>query len=158
MRGRGATGIRMHQKGKHFSEGKLHMELTLQYFGHLMWRADSLEKTLILGKIEGRRRRGKQRMRWLDSITNSIKHEFEQTLGDSGGQRSLTCYSSWGCRVGYDLVTEQQQQAMGERKISCQREKNIFFSHAYHDGKENNGNHLQAPVLLSFEVKGWLES
>jgi len=127
MRGRGATGIRMHQKGKHFSEGKLHMELKLQYFGHLMRRADSLEKTLILGKTEGRRRRGKQRMRWLDSVTNSIKHEFEQTLGDSGGQRSLTCYSSWGCRVGYDLVTERQQQAMGERKISCQREKNIFF-------------------------------
>ena len=62
-------------------------------------------------------------------------------------------------------MTEQQQQAMGERKISCQREKNIFFStcqrekniffsHAYHDGKEDNGNHVQAPVLLSFEVKG----
>ena len=43
----------------------------LQYFGHLMWRADSLEKTLILGKIEGRRRRGQLRMRWLDGITDS---------------------------------------------------------------------------------------
>ena len=46
--------------------------LKLQYFGHLMWRADSFEKTLILGKIEGRRRRGRQRMRWLDSITDSM--------------------------------------------------------------------------------------
>ena len=46
--------------------------LRLQYFGHLMQRADSLEKTSILGKIEGRRRRGQQRMRWLDSITNSM--------------------------------------------------------------------------------------
>ena len=46
--------------------------LKLQYFGHLMWRADSFEKTLMLGKIEGRRRRGWQRMRWLDGITNSI--------------------------------------------------------------------------------------
>ena len=46
--------------------------LKLQYFGHLMWRADSLEKTLMLGKIEGRRRRGWQRMRWLDGITNSM--------------------------------------------------------------------------------------
>ena len=46
--------------------------LKLQYFGHLMQRADSLEKTLILGKIEGRRRRGRQRMRWLDGITDSM--------------------------------------------------------------------------------------
>ena len=52
------------------------LELKLQYFGHLMQRADSLEKTLMLGKIEGRRRRGRQRMRWLDGITDS-GHEFE---------------------------------------------------------------------------------
>ena len=48
------------------------MKLKLQYFGHLMRRADSLEKTLMLGKIEGERRRGQQRMRWLDGITNSM--------------------------------------------------------------------------------------
>ena len=48
------------------------MKLKLQYFGHLMQRADSFEKTLILGKIEGRRRRGRQRMRWLDGITDSV--------------------------------------------------------------------------------------
>ena len=48
------------------------LKLKLQYFGHLMRRADSLEKTLMLGKIEGRRRRGRQRMRWLDGITNSM--------------------------------------------------------------------------------------
>ena len=48
------------------------LKLKLQYFGHLMQRADSLEKTLMLGKIEGRRRRGRQRMRWLDSITDSM--------------------------------------------------------------------------------------
>ena len=50
----------------------LMLKLKLQYFGHLIQRADSLEKTLILGKIEGRRRRGRQRMRWLDGITNSM--------------------------------------------------------------------------------------
>ena len=50
----------------------LMLKLKLQYFGHLMWRADSLEKTLMLGRIEGRRRRGQQRMRWLDGITDSI--------------------------------------------------------------------------------------
>ena len=48
------------------------LKLKLQYFGHLMRRADSLEKTLLLGKIEGRRRRGQQRMRWLDGITDSM--------------------------------------------------------------------------------------
>ena len=50
----------------------LMLKLKLQYFGHLMWRADSLEKTLMLGKIEGRRRRGQERMRWLDGITDSM--------------------------------------------------------------------------------------
>ena len=48
------------------------LKLKLHYFGHLMQRADSLEKTLMLGKTEGRRRRGQQRMRWLDGITNSM--------------------------------------------------------------------------------------
>ena len=50
----------------------LMLKLKLQYFGHLMRRADSMEKTLMLGKIEGRRRRGRQRMRWLDGITDSV--------------------------------------------------------------------------------------
>ena len=50
----------------------LMLKLKLQYFGHLMQRADSLEKTLMMGKIEGRRRKGRQRMRWLDGITNSM--------------------------------------------------------------------------------------
>ena len=48
------------------------LKLKLQYFGHLIWRVDSLEKTLMLGSIGGRRRRGQQRMRWLDGITNSM--------------------------------------------------------------------------------------
>ena len=50
----------------------LMLKLTLQYFGHLMWRADSFEKTLMLEKIEGGRRKGRQRMRWLDGITDSM--------------------------------------------------------------------------------------
>ena len=71
------------------------LKLKFQYFGYLMQGADSLEKTLMLGKTEGKRRRGQQRMRWLDSISDSL-HEFEQTPGDSGGQGSLACCSPWG--------------------------------------------------------------
>ena len=53
----------------------------LRYFGHLMQRADSLEKTLMLGKIEGRRRRGQQRMRWLDSLTDSVDMSLNKLRG-----------------------------------------------------------------------------
>ena len=56
----------------------LMLKLKLQYFGHLMRRADSLEKTLMLGKIEGRRRRGRQRVRWLESITDSMDMSFSK--------------------------------------------------------------------------------
>ena len=73
------------------------IKLKFQYFGHLMQKTDSLEKTLMLGKIEGRRRRGRQRMRWLDGITNS-GNEFEQALGFGDGQGSLACCSPWGCK------------------------------------------------------------
>ena len=55
-----------------YSVKGLMLKLKLQYFGHMTWRTDSLEKTLMLGKIEGRRRRGQQRMRWLDGITHSM--------------------------------------------------------------------------------------
>ena len=70
------------------------LKLKLQYFGHLMRRADSFEKTLMLGKIEGRRRRGRQRMRWLDGITDSIDMSLSMGVGD--GQGSLAFCSPWG--------------------------------------------------------------
>ena len=70
----------------------LMLKLKLQYCGHLMRRADSLEKTLMLGRIEGRRRRGRQRMRWLDGITDSMD------MGVGDGQGGLACCGSWGCK------------------------------------------------------------
>ena len=70
--------------------------LKLQYLGYLMQRANSLEKTLMLGKIVGRRRVQHQRMRWLDDIIDSNGHEFEQTPGNVEGQGTLARCRQWG--------------------------------------------------------------
>ena len=76
----------------------LMLKLKLRYFGHLMWRTDSFERTLMLGKIEGRRRKGWQRMRWLEGHHQVNGNEFEQIPGDSEGQGILVCCSPWGCK------------------------------------------------------------
>ena len=84
-----------------FSLAGLILKLKLQYFGHLIQRANSLEKTLMLGKTEGKRWRGRQRMRWLASISDSMDMNLSklQGQGTGEGQGSLVCCSWWGCRV-----------------------------------------------------------
>ena len=112
-----------------YSLERLRLKLKLQYFGHLMWRTDSLEKTLMLGKIEGGRWRGRQRMRWLMASPTQW-HEFEQAPGVGDGQGGLACCSPWGHKEldtteqlnwywlwYWDLktVTESQLSKLGER-------------------------------------------
>ena len=74
----------------------LTLKLKLQYFGHLMQRTDSFEKTLMLGKIEGRKRRGRPRMRWLDGISDSMDVSLSELRGVGDGQGGLACCDSWG--------------------------------------------------------------
>ena len=86
-----------------YSLERLMLKLKLQYFGHLIRRTYSFEKALMLGRIEGRRRRGRQRMRWLDGIADSMDVSLselrEMVMSREGG---LACCDSWGRRVGHD--------------------------------------------------------
>ena len=104
---RGSNQFILPEISPEYSLEGLMLKLKLQYFGHVMRRADSLEKTLMLGKTEGRRRRGRRRMRWLDGITDSVSMHLSK-LGDGEGQGSLACCNSWGHK---ELDTTEQMKS-----------------------------------------------
>ena len=85
------------------------LKLKLQYLGHLMWRADSLEKTLMLGKIEDRRRRGQQRIRCLDDITNSMDMSLSMLRGMVKDREAWRA-TIRGVTKRHNFTTEQEQQ------------------------------------------------
>ena len=112
------------------------LKLKLQYFGHLMWRVDSLEKTLMLGGIGGRRR-GRQRMRWLDGITDTMDVESEWTLGVGDGQGGLACCDSLGCKESdmTEWLNWTESSILHYNKTACPLSNKILWV-------------LETPVLI----------
>ena len=157
----------VHSKGDQswvFLEGMM-LKLKLQYFGHLMWRVDSLEKTLMLGGIGGRRKRGRQRMRWLEGITDSIHRslgELRELVIDRealpaviyGAAKSRTQHSDWTelncrlrkkkCNSSINLFCFWKQRNNVANKVTCS--ENILFQYSEEESKRNRHLYWATPM------------
>ena len=118
----------------------LMLKLKLQYFGHLMQRTDSFEKTLMLGNIEGGRRRGWQRMRWLDGITDLMDMSLSKLQG------SLACCSPWGCKES-DTAEQLNWTDWLSKECAYNAGDTSSIPGSGRSSREENGNPLQYSCL-----------
>ena len=117
------------------------LKLKLQYFGHLLWRTDSFEKTLILGKIEGRRRRGRQRMRWLDGITDSMDmslNKLRELVMDSEAWRATVhgitkSQTQWVTELNWTVRSKSLNKMANLKRVLNMRKKNWSFEEGNED-------------------------